>query len=554
MLMPFHFSWAQDDSDELTIVFDAQRDITPAYRITEHPVIIDTVIPLPKFEYPLLTKSMTTSITTSAIEPSKLKIINKLDKLYPGYVKVGLGNYTMPMGELYYNSVRNRRFNYGIHANHLSSFGQMKGYAPSQYDNTNAKIFGEYYSRKHIYTLEGDWLNHGYHYYGIQNDSIPKDSLKNRVGAYGAKFTFGNYTKRDSAKLIYKLYTDYRYFHEFLPDSANETSNARENHFTIGSEWAYKFEDNVFHLDADFKFNQYRYGEDDSLLFAYQRNVDNHILHFRPTVSSYRFDDKLKAEVGFDLNFDIDDIKIFKPLVVANVKYSLLDGMIIPYIAIDGGLKQNTYYGLNRENPYINSSIDLKNTKTFEVKGGIKGTLSKHMTFNVFVHSSKWTDMPLYVNDTIFSDQYRFNVVYDTISVLGIGGSLSYQLKEKLKVDAMVEYNKYFAKNQLYAWNLPEFKMTLRGSYNLYDKIYAKLDFTLETGRKSPNALLNPDDTDSNYSLGTLADANLHLEYRYNRRISAFLQFNNLAAQKYQRWYRYPVYGFQVLGGFTFGF
>ena len=79
----------------------------------------------------------------------------------------------------------------------------------------------------------------------------------------------------------------------------------------------------------------------------------------------------------------------------------------------------------------------------------------------------------------------------------------------------------------------------------------------MEAGRKSPNGILNSDPSQSETELfdaGLIADANLHLEYRYNRRVSAFIQFNNIANQKYQRWMNYPVYGFQVLGGVTFGF
>jgi outer membrane receptor protein involved in Fe transport len=41
------------------------------------------------------------------------------------------------------------------------------------------------------------------------------------------------------------------------------------------------------------------------------------------------------------------------------------------------------------------------------------------------------------------------------------------------------------------------------------------------------------------------------LEYRYNKRISAFLQVNNLASQRYYRWYNYPVQPIQVMGGIT---
>ena len=49
--------------------------------------------------------------------------------------------------------------------------------------------------------------------------------------------------------------------------------------------------------------------------------------------------------------------------------------------------------------------------------------------------------------------------------------------------------------------------------------------------------------------LGTLFDINLGAEYRYNKRISGFIQLNNAAAQRYLRWHNYPVQGFQIIGG-----
>ena len=54
--------------------------------------------------------------------------------------------------------------------------------------------------------------------------------------------------------------------------------------------------------------------------------------------------------------------------------------------------------------------------------------------------------------------------------------------------------------------------------------------------------------------LGLIADFNLGAEYFYSKNLTAFLQFNNFAAQRYNRWYNYPVMGFQVLGGVSFKF
>jgi len=82
------------------------------------------------------------------------------------------------------------------------------------------------------------------------------------------------------------------------------------------------------------------------------------------------------------------------------------------------------------------------------------------------------------------------------------------------------------------------------------------VDFNIEQGRK---ALVFTPDTQTTIEngqrikdLGFITDINLGVEYRYNKRISAFIQFNNLASQRYQRWYNAQVQAFQVLGGVTF--
>lgn len=546
--------FAQENEDEGYVIESvADRSISPSYRITEKPEIIDTVVPIPNISYPLLSRSMETEISIDQIDASKIKIIEKLEKLYPGYVRLGIGNYASPLGEIYYNSVRNRRTSYGFHVNHNSSFGNIKGYAPSTFDNTTAKVFGEFFTTRYKIESKIDYLNNGYHFYGIPDStgSISKDSLRNRVQGIGAGIRFSNFTRKDSAKLLYTVKSNFDYFHEFDPNDLN--MNALNSNFTIGTEMAYKLKRNVYAGEFNIKYNKYKFADQNpDVALDNWHNDNNTIIQIKPVISSYG--EKWKVIYGVDINFDILSDNIFKVVPVIEGKYSLFNNMFIPYAGIGGGVDQNTFKTLNRANEFITSEQTLKNTKEFKVYGGIKGTLSKRLSFNVQAHSTTFTNMPLFVNDSIWSDLYQFEVRYDKVSAIGVNGSISYQADEKLKVDAIVAYNNYTAAQQLHAWNLPEIDITLRGSYNLFDKIYVKSDLTLLGGRKSPAGLFVTDATDEDYNLGFVADANLHAEYRYNNRVSAFLQFNNLAAQKYFRWNRYRVQGFQVLGGVTFAF
>jgi outer membrane receptor protein involved in Fe transport len=146
-------------------------------------------------------------------------------------------------------------------------------------------------------------------------------------------------------------------------------------------------------------------------------------------------------------------------------------------------------------------------------------------------------------------------VIYDTLTLSTFEGSLSYQQNEKLKIDGIGRIYSYQLQNQIYAWNLPTWQVILRGSYNLYDKFLINLDVNFEGGRKAKVYQKDPETLVENNQfaqpLQFITDINLGVEYRYNKRISAFIQFNNIASQRYFRWYKTPVQIFQVMGGIT---
>jgi hypothetical protein len=44
-------------------------------------------------------------------------------------------------------------------------------------------------------------------------------------------------------------------------------------------------------------------------------------------------------------------------------------------------------------------------------------------------------------------------------------------------------------------------------------------------------------------------DLSLGGEYKFTKMIGAFVQLNNIFGESYQRWYQYPVFGFNAFGG-----
>lgn len=552
---------AYAQGDVVNIVTVGNREIEVGFRIAENPKVIDTVIPLPEVQYPLLSLQYQSNVSLDTIAAANVKLVEKLPQLYNSYAKVGIGSGLMPLGEVYYNSGRSRKYNYGAHLKHISAFGKIKDYAPAQYDRTKLNVFGGITEKK--YTLNGDifWQNRGLHHYGFQNPNADRDSIKNRFNELGGAFQFASHAK-DSAHLNYTLGLNYRNFLEAKSDvDSLKAWRAKENFIGVKSHFWYQMGKEVFAADLNISYNGYRYGEKDKALSPVDssRSLNNTVIQLKPTITTFALNNKLKAEIGVDITLDVHDKTKLYVYPIAEVKYSLFNDIFIPYAGIKGGLKQNTYRDLSLVNEFMVSNIALKNEhNAIQFYGGFKGTLTKQIGFNIQGRFGNYKNKALFVTDTLLSNSNQFRLIYDTMNVASIEGSVFFQQSEKLKIDVIGRYNSYMARNNTYAWNLPSLEFVLRGSYNLYDKFLVQLDLNLEGGRK---ALVYQDGTNTTLEnnqfaqkLGFIADANLHVEYRYNKRISAFLEFNNFAAQRYKRWYNYPVQGFQVLGGVTFRF
>lgn len=550
--------FAQED---VQLTTKGQRPVERAYRISERPVKKDSIIPAPTIEYPLLSLKKETSFTLDQINPARVNINPKLDQLYKGYAKLGIGNELMTLGELYYSSERSRKYVWGLEARHIASYGAVKDYAPSQYDRTRSALFGQINQKKYSLLGEVYYNNLGLHHYGFQNPDADRDSLAQRFQQIGFSSEYASH-KKDSAELNYTIGLDYyNYFDKKHSDSLSKW-RARENYFAINSDWRYKMNTEVFNLGFNVKYNNYQYGEENKFISTLDTGIvnSNLIFQLKPTVTTYGLKDKFSAKFGFDVTLDSqNDVKAhFYP--VAEAKYSLLNDLFIPYAGVKGGLKQNTYASLTRVNEFLLSNVQLDNeSEAINAYFGIKGTLSKRIGFNAFVAFSNNKNKALFINDTTYSGGNEFAVIYDTINITNIQASVSYQHNEKLKIDAIGKFYSFQAKNNPYAWNLPNLEIDLVAKYNLFDKFLFKLALNGQSGRKALVYDKNLEDVieeDGVYAmpLGLIVDANLGVEYRYNQRISAFVNINNIAAQRYNRWYNYPVQGFQLMGGFTFRF
>ena len=489
------------------------------------------------------------------ISAAKLKIIDPLDKLKRGYIKGGFGMYTSPLAEIYYNSLRSKNSSWGIHGRHISSNSTIKETGFSGLSENNANAFYQHYFKKFSVTGEVNYERMANHFYGFNSEDtlIDKADIKQVFNSIGGKVSLASFDT-DTGDINYTGSLGYnRYFDKY---------EASENNVVLDLSATKMVNKEIYGVDFGVDFNNYYSQSFSSTNPAWNttpinKTVNNTIIKVIPNITTSG--KKWYARVGLGIFADINDKTSFHFYPNAEAKYSFHD-IFVPYLGVNGGLKRNSFRSLTTENPFLLSQVNLQNTNTrYNVYAGIRGSISNKISFNTQVARKSVYGNALFYNDTTYSIQNKMDVLYDSMDVTEISAQIMYDEADKLRVYLNGKYSFFSPLNQDYVWNTPALNITLGGIYDLADKILVRADVFFLGDRKAKSltfvdgAELNNDNSYT-VNLKPIIDFNLGFEYRYNKSISAFLNFNNIVSRKYQQYHLYPVQGINIMGGATLRF
>jgi len=533
-------SFAQEDvsQDTFLIVKPFEPSLSDALKIKDNPTIRDTNKIMPELNYSFINVQVPVEFGIDTIKSARIKG-EPLVKLYRGYAKLGFGTNSTPLAELYYNQKRAKNNSFGFFGKHLSSSG-ISTIDNSGFSDNHLELFGKRFTKDFTVYGKVDYDRSVIRYYGIP-ETISEGIID---GTYSPKQLFNkggfttsltrNYT--DSAQFDYDATLSYYY--------AKDRFNIQENHYDFIGNLSKYHKKELYQIGLDVHHNTM------NNLFDSTSNVT---VGLNPQISTIA--KKWRFNVGIGLYINAEDKTKFHFYPKAEFKYNVVENIIIPYVGITGGIIQNNLSSFYKENPFINTTnIVVANTNLkYDIYGGIRGSLSKSITFNAGVNTQKLETMPLFVKDYTNILDNKFVVIYDTATVFKIRGELTYQKLEKIKFFLGGDYYKYTLKNELKAWHKPEYKITLSGIYDLSDKIVVRADI-FTTGAQYARTINTSTLALEAKELSGVVDANLSIEYRYTKKLSAFINFNNIGAVNYQRWIDYPTQKFGVLGGLTYSF
>ncbi|NQW42196.1 MAG: hypothetical protein HQ463_02025, partial [Bacteroidetes bacterium] len=229
------------------------------------------------------------------------------------------------------------------------------------------------------------------------------------------------------------------------------------------------------------------------------------------------------------------------------VTYPLIEDVATIYGGIDGRYRKQSLKSIIQTNQFT-SNYNLTNTyENIKLFAGITAKVGSSADAVFEINYSDVTNMPLYIStkDSLNS----FAIITDQANVLKFTAAFNYSFSEVARIGFTGNFYNYEFKTQPQPWQLPNIEGKVNMKFNIKNKIYPHFDIIAMSLQKQRTGL-----NEITYTTNTMKafyDISAGIDFRFRPKLSLFVQANNVMASRYQRWYNYPTYGFNLIGGLT---
>lgn len=561
--------FGQKKSEDIgTEVVNVVKPYTPtisdAFKVKETPTLEDSVTTKKEvIKYNIFSFPVASTFTPSK---GRAAAVDKTPRprLFKNYATLGIGNYMNLIGELFVTEEVGDNGYVGGSFRHFSSRGGINdAVLDDKFSNTSLDL--TYGSRldNFSFNIDAGYQHQIYNWYGMYvdepffdpalfNDIDPQQTYHN---AYvGGRIEVGESFFKE-ATLKYNRFWD-------AYDSAENRFLFKPSFEFEVSETAIKTDLIVDYVGGEFDRAYFGSGLDPAIKYGFA----NFGIHPSFVVNRDDWTINIGAAAFYSLDTEFSDNK-FYIYPEATATFKIVGDLMVLYMGAEGGLDQNSYRDFTNLNPYVSPTLFITPTnRQFELYGGLKGKLANSVSYNVrgFFKSEK--DKPLFLlnqfpgpdgNPDLGGYEYAnsFGVVYDNVKTFGAYGEINADFSKSVSFGINATFSTYDVEWAEEAWNLPQFKAGANLDVDITKKWYAGADVFYVGERK--DMLDFTDVVGGNTQIVTLKgyfDANAHVGYQHNERLSGFLKFNNIANQQYEKWLNYPVQGFQVMLGANYKF
>ncbi len=526
-------------TEEIEVVREYKPILADAVKIRRNPDLNSNKAFNPRVRYNLLDKRLELNSEIRTLEAQQLKPIKDED-LQNNYAKAGLGNLGTTLGSLHLGTGRDQALQAGFNFDHWSMSGKLNQQKMSEQD---LGIYGRSIGDQIVLDGKINYNRRTNYFYGLDpaasfanpdpvkqrfNFIEGKGELYNRVDAY------------DENKLAYAAQL-YGYLF-------NNIFEGKENTIIVSG-------------GLSKNINKFQIGANANLDFTTTRDraygsLNNHILKLNPFVKIDGEQFKVVAGINYVNEFGGDNQRM-NLFPAASLDFTLIKNYLSVFGVLGGDVHKTRLKDLSYNNPFLNENINIRNQiEKFSIEGGVKGTLSANIGYKASVHYKTIGDFSYFVNDSTRLQTFQVEYLTDNSNILGLTGELNVQFSKAFRLDGKLELNQYNLKNELNAWYYPGVRLSSTASFNITEKLKIDADVYLQGETKAK--LYNTSSVDPNdfqvRTIKAFADLGAGASYQINNKFGAFLKVNNLLGTAYERYLFYPNYGFNILGGLSYGF
>ncbi|MBK8506306.1 MAG: hypothetical protein IPL46_31360 [Saprospiraceae bacterium] len=521
-LIPFN-GYAQDlQTEKVEVVKNFEARLADANKQRLEPAPEVKEVTDQKFDYDIEEKLMQLEYLAPSIRPIGIST-DPLDPGYNGFVKAGFGYPISPYLDAGYLFGSSSASNLLARISHHSA--SDKNYENQRFSDNDFLLKGTLQTNQG-FSVDGftsvsvdNYAFYGYDHEDTTNTFTAED-VKNKLNLYevGLKIYNSNET---NAKLNYWAGVNaYRFANNFA---------TRETGLNLDLGLTKWFGDNPLSIVLGTDLTRLK---DTSI-----QKLNN--FYINPTfsfgTSSLRFKMGAQLASSNEEYFIYPDIELLVSL--AGNKLSLIVGA-------DGGLRKNNFKILSSYNPFLVSELsEIRNSQYYDFYAGVKGNISG-IEYSAQAGLKPTNDLALFEVNTI-KPWNRFDILYDTANIIYIQASLKGRLLDNLDISGSIVQNFYDLNHEEKAWHLPKLQGNVGLSYLALDQqLRLKAEVFVNDAVPFKNLDL-PDEPN------LLFDISLGADYFITENFGLFLHLNNLSTNQYRRWYGYPGFGLNVLGGIT---
>ena len=477
----------------------------------------------PRLAYDIPAQNLFFAYQPISLKPLALMQDTGLQLGVRNYVKAGFGNYTTPYIAAAVSFGDGKKSLVNLYGNYISSKGKIIN---QDFSELKLKGTGSFFSAKNeVYGSAGINANQYYQYgYDHALHNFSKDSVSRKYQDF-----FVSAGLRNTAVNDFKV----NYNPNVTAHIFSRENKINESSLIIEAPVEKKFGESIsFKVAAIANLTNLT-----NKATTINTSISNNLFQIAPELVYYS--DKFTFHGGVTPSWNNGVLSVL-PNIYGEAQ--LQHNVLMVQAGWVGRFINNSFRSLSTMNPYIADPTFLTNTKEVQYYGGVKATLGKHFSFNAKAAFITYNNMPLFVNDGLYGNS--FIVTNESkMNDLQLHGDMSLVSQDKFTLTAGLDLNTYTGlSNNANAWGLIPVQLTGSFRWNAFKQVLLKADVFTFSG--VPALLKNNTETKTN---GT--DLSAGAEFKITKKFSAWLDLNNILDQKYQRWYNYPVYGLNVIGG-----